>query len=607
MNQWHRLTLEEIISCSGHEVTVDVETNGLHWWKNHIIGVGIHCPSAGVSGYYPTLTPIDRKEAKEAIKKWREGTIFIAHNLKFELHFLDIDPFEQKWKYWDTTILAHLYDSRLKKSLKELEKLFLGTSTKEEFVAKAPYKQRNRIWEWSLDLVAPYCINDCIQEHKLFEVLSRLVEEEGLWKLFLKESIFLREVWKTERNGMLLDVEFLNTAIKVMATDIREAEQELYDSVGYTFNWKSPQQLSKAIYEDMGIEKPKNPFADKDGVDKSRFAGRDYNSTMTKTFLLMEKVHHPLGELIAHLRESAKLKKMMEKWLELRDSNDRVHPTFNMARTRTGRLSSSEPNAQNTPSEVRTRYTQSVYSGEGFIRAESYNLRKAFIAPEGRGFVSVDYSQMEMRMFGIVSGDPFMLDSLKAGKDVHADIAEQVWGHRDKNHREWAKTISFGLIYGMTAGSLMNRLNIKTIREAKALQQQYFDTFPSIPIWLNATIEECKTYGYITYWSGRKWREENPKDMYKAGNALIQGGCADFLSVMAIRVGKWLRENIPSAHIVNYVHDELIVECDNEDIPAVRKAMEQIMAAEDIFELPWKTSTAIGPSYGELEKLTGEY
>ena len=603
---WHHLSIEEIKSCSGKTVVIDIETTGLLWYRDSVIGVGIYCPEVDVCGYYPTPHENKLRLLKSLLNDWSPETKVIAHNLKFELHFLDLDPFTLGWTMYDTAILAHLIDSRYPKALDKVEKIFLGTESKKEWVSKAPHKSKKKIWEWDLDLVAPYCINDCVVEYRLFEVLVPQVVQLNLWQLFLKDMNYMKEIWYAERAGMYLDEEFFLQAEEAMEIHERELEQELWDSVGYEFNWRSPKQLSKALYDGMGFSKPKNPYADADGIDRSKFADKGlYHGPMTSTFILMEKAKHPLGGLVSALREAKLLKTTIRSYLDLRDFRGFIHPSFNITGTRTGRLSSRSPNVQNVASMVRTRATQSVYSG-AMTREDEFNLRQGFVPDRKRNhiFVSVDYSQMEMRMFGFLSGDPNMLESLGEGRDIHGDIAEAVWGSRDKVHREWAKTVSFGLIYGATAGSLNHRLGISLV-EARKLQADYFKAFPRIQGWMHEVIERCNTEGRLRYWSGRLWHEENPAFSYKGANALIQGGCADVLSIVAIRLGRYFRKHLPEARIVNFIHDELMVECEESLAPMVAAKMQEIMKAPDLFELPWAVSASIGDSYGTFKEITG--
>jgi DNA polymerase-1 len=313
-----------------------------------------------------------------------------------------------------------------------------------------------------------------------------------------------------------------------------------------------------------------------------------------------------MGPIVASLREANKLKTTIKKWIDGADAYEVVHAGFNLTGTRTSRLSCSKPNLQNIASKYRTKETQRSYSGDAFERTDEYNLRIGFRARPGRKFVAVDWSQMEMRMFGILSQDPFMLKTLLAGGDVHGDIAEQVWGTRDGLHREWSKTISFGLLYGMTTGTLMHRLGM-TARQARQVSEDYWTTFPTIQPWLNERIDECRTFGFVRYWSGRIWRQHNPALYYRSANAVIQGGCADILSLAAIRVDDMLLQDYGGdPYIWNFVHDELIVEADEADAIGVCNKMVSIMQMEDLFDVPWKVSAKIGDTYGTLEEdITG--
>lgn len=595
------LTLGELEGLKGHTLAIDVETTGLQWWSDKLIGVGIWCPQSDICGYIPTLSDEERIQTKEALKRYiLPESIVIAHNAKFDLHFLDTNPRELGWSIIDTTVPVHLLDSRNYKNAEAVEKQLLGTESKKEYVSMAPTKLKNKIWEWPLELTAAYCINDVRIEYEFARILMPWIEAEGLLDLFTKEMVYLNLIWEIERLGVLTDPDFISHAEKMLRVHQEDLENQLLDAVGYDFNWRSHKQLSKALYDDMGIERPENPFT------VSRF-NRDkgkYNSTMTSTFILMEKAKHPLGELVSVLRETAKLINYLTRWQKSVDSDNVLHTSFNLTGTRTGRLSSSKPNLQNIPSEFRGHFTQAVFSGT-VEREEEYNLRNAIIARPGHKFVAVDYKQMEMRMFGILSGDPFMLDSLNAGRDVHADIAEAVWGVRDKVHREWAKTISFGLIYGMSKGSLKFKLDISW-EQANKITDDYWTTFPRIKPWLYGTADECRQKGYSTYWSGRRWLEDDDEFFFKSANAQIQGGCADLLSVAALRTDQYFKKELPEVRLINLVHDELIAEAPDELIHKTRKEMARIMRVEDLFGVPWLTDAKIGPSYGNMTPLVEE-
>ncbi len=441
----HFITPEDIAKCSGFRVGLDVETTGLHWWSDKLLGVGIYCPDAGVEGYYDCRqSPEQAQAASDAVRGWGAGTVVIAHNLKFELHFLGIDVLATGWKMWlDTLVLAHLNESRgtkegyPAKTLGAQSKLLLGEDSKESFYAGKSSKVRRKLWLWPKSEIAAYCTNDARLTYRLAEVLVPIIRNKGMWPLFLTQMEYLGRVWQIERWGMLTDIEFLERSLAKMLDDVSQQEVALYNATGKPegFNWRANKALSKALYEDMGIEKPQ---WDGGGEGASERLGTEYTETSTSTFLLMEKAHHPLGQLVMELRESDKLAGTLKKWKSLRDDNGVVHCNFNLAGTRTGRLSSSEPNFQNLPSDVRSRTTQSVYSGSQVTRTAEYNLRQVFVPRPGNVIAAVDYKQMEIRMFGLLAQDDRMLEALRTGDDIHARVAAAIWGESDKVKRECA-------------------------------------------------------------------------------------------------------------------------------------------------------------------------
>lgn len=593
-----RLELADLAKCNGHVLAVDTETTGLKWYEDRIIGVAVFCPTADIWGYIPIEDSQDKAWIQSVMWSFNSDTTVILHNAKFDLHFLNINPSEVSFHIMDTAVMIHLYDSRLKKAMEKVEPIILGTESKRELLN---IPSRKKIWEWDLDLITRYASNDVLVTYQFANFLYPRLKELGLLKVLRKDMNFLKVVWKAEREGIEIDFDFIERSSKVLQKNEDRLAEELFDACGQTFNWRSPWQLSKAIYEGLGIPKPKNPFADSDGVDRSKLADKGlYKSTCTNTFLLTEKVKHPLGNLIASLREAAKMRKYLEGYAELAQATGRVHANFNLTGTRTGRLSCSKPNLQNVPSMHRGRFTQSVYSGDTEV-ADAYVLRKAFIAPEGRKFLGIDYKQMEMRMFGILSKDDFMLNALTQGLDIHAEIAYRVWKVRDsKVHREWSKTIGFGLIYGMTIGSLMFKLNM-TKSQAKRIRDQYLAEFPRIMPWMTEVINHCRAFGHVRYWSGRIWREDDHTKMYKGANALIQGGCADFLSVVAIRCQKACDSLAYDPRIVSFVHDEIIFSVPEDTIDLAVKDLRPIMESPDVFKIPFMTSAKVGDNYGEFK------
>lgn len=386
------LTREDILACSGHVVVVDTETNGLLWWENQIIGIGIECPTAregkGVRGYVHTcsfeqlpygkskkhqewLGAMDYSRSKRGrrlseevvyqptrqtavpnailIKHFASAvaeiasdpkTTLIGHNLKFDLHMLGVNSWDVPCKIMDTMVMVHLIDSRLLKSLDASESVFLGRNSKRQQVAKADKRLGKKVWLWDEKVLEDYCTNDCVVTYQLAQTLYPELKERGLTKLYTLQMRYLRLLQKMERHGILITTVFCREAIRQFEQNIREMEKDLYDTVGYSFNWRSSSQLSKAIYDDMGVTKPSAPYnPEEERFDIANFrTAKLYTESATSTPLLV-KEGHPLRGLVLGLRESDKLKEYAQKFIDLRDNNGFVHASFNLARTLTGRLS----------------------------------------------------------------------------------------------------------------------------------------------------------------------------------------------------------------------------------------------------------------------------
>lgn len=650
------LTAEDIAACAGHVLAIDTETNGLHWWRNNLIGIGIECPGAGIRGYAHTCTfeevpfgsPKVHKEwlgkmdyskskrgkrvfeevtyqpmireaipSESRIKHYLEAvqhlvhdskTVLIGHNLKFDLHFLKIPSWHVGCQVYDTSVMVHLYDSRLLKALGAAEKEFLGRQSKRYHVSLAEKRFKSQPWRWDPKVLEDYCVNDCVVTYQLAETLSPLLKERGLTRLLNLQMKSLRVLQKMEWRGITVATIFCHEAIEEFKKNQAVLEKQLFDTVGYEFNWRSNTQLSKAIYEDLGIEKPVNPFeaSSDDRFDIQHFrAAKLYTESATSSPLLI-KENHPLKDLLLSLRETSKLMEYAQKYIELRDNKGILHASFNQARTLTGRLSSSEPNLQNMPSNKRKVDVESVLEGaSGATRTGGYNLRQALVCRHGYRLVSIDHKQQEMRLLAILSQEPVMLEAMRNREDIHLRVAIRVWGdhgpERNKIHRDWSKAISFGLIYGLSQDSLQEYFTkVGVEADAGEVKEQYFAAFPGLQPWFQSVIRSVKEYGYVQYWSERYWYADNPGEGYKGINALIQGGCADFMTVVAVRCNQVL-EKQGWGYLLSIIHDEVLFEIEEDKLDEALPVLARVMEGEDVFGIPFATDVEVGDSYGTLE------
>jgi len=597
----------DILAGAGSTIILDVETTGLEWWGEEVIGVGVYLPKLEDRVFFiPTQEPecLDRVRAAVRQVSLTPGTRAIFHNAKFDAHFLGLPLWEAKWELYDTAVMAHLYDSRLRKNLGNLETIFLGKQSKEDLVKR----RKGQVHEMPLGAVAEYCLNDCRVTYRLANVLYPKLKRLDLLELFRRDMEYVALLQRMERTGVLLDLDFQQRATDKFLSNLGHMEKEFWEAVGHIFNWRSHQKLSYALYEGMGVERPVNPFIDEKGVDHTQIQGKKlYNSTSTNTFVLMEKAKHPLGAQVMALRETDKLFDTLCNWRERMDDNGVLHTSYNQTGTRTGRLSSSKPNLQNVASDIRVRDTQSVYSGSTLREAE-YNLRQAIRARPGMTFLSIDYKQQEMRLFGVLAQEEHMLEACRNRLDIHTEVAKRVWpeciGKPDllRIRREWSKTIGFGLIYGMRTGALQHRLNT-TMEAANAIAEQYWTTYPRVMPFLKETVKECEEGHLVRYWSKRIWREDDPNKMYKGGNAKVQGGSSDLIKEAALRCAPILDER-GWGWIVMQVHDELVFEVYDQFLPEAARVLAQVMEVEDLLGIPFLTDTKAGPTYGSLKEYS---
>ena len=384
--------------------------------------------------------------------------------------------------------------------------------------------------------------------YKLLEELDR----SGQTDLFKNIEMPLAKVLgDMEMVGFSVDVEGLKKMSEELGDRIKVIEKEIYDAVGYEFNLNSPKQLGVALFEELGLPAKKKT--------KSGYS--------TNAEVLEELKHlHPAVSLLLEYRTLAKLKSTYTDGLqECVREDGKIHTTFNQTETRTGRISSLEPNLQNIP--VRTN--------------EGKRLREFFIAGEGKVLVDADYSQIELRVLASMSGDENMINAFNSGADIHTATAAQVFGLPldmvTPILRSRAKAVNFGIVYGIGAFSLAKDIGV-TRKEADDYIKSYLATYPKVAAYMESTINDAKQNGYVTTLFGRKRylpELQNSNGMIRAfgervaRNAPIQGTAADVIKLAMVKVFNRLEKQVPTAKLILQVHDELIVECSENDAELV--------------------------------------
>ena len=383
---------------------------------------------------------------------------------------------------------------------------------------------------------------------KLLEELDR----SGQTDLFNNIEMPLAKVLgDMELVGFSVDLNGLKEMSQELDDRITVIEKEIYDAVGYEFNLNSPKQLGVALFEKLGLPAKKKT--------KSGYS--------TNAEVLEELKHlHPAVSLLLEYRTLAKLKSTYTDGLqECVKEDGKIHTTFNQTETRTGRISSLEPNLQNIP--VRT--------------SEGKRLREFFIADNGKVLVDADYSQIELRVLASMSGDENMINAFNSGADIHTATAAQVFGLPIEmvtpTLRSRAKAVNFGIVYGIGAFSLAKDIGVSR-KEADDYIKSYLATYPKVAAYMENTINEAKANGFVTTLFGRKRylpELQNSNGMIRAfgervaRNAPIQGTAADVIKLAMVKVFNRLEKEVPTAKLILQVHDELIVECLEQDAQLV--------------------------------------
>ncbi|MBO7170990.1 MAG: DNA polymerase I [Clostridia bacterium] len=423
--------------------------------------------------------------------------------------------------------------------------------------------------------------------YRLEETLSASVAKEDCASLLYDVELPLAAVLaEMEENGFRIDTEALEAYGRRLAEEIACLAENIEALAGHPFNINSPKQLSELLFDELGLPTK--------GLKKNK------NGFSTDAETLQGLRHaHPIIDSILAYRQFTKLHSTyVMGLLKAADKQGFLHTDFKQALTATGRLSSAEPNLQNIP--IRT--------------AAGRELRRVFI-PKEKDYVLIDadYSQIELRLMADFSGDERMCSAFREGADVHRRTAAAVFGIPEESVsdelRLRAKAVNFGIIYGISAYSLSGDIGT-SVSEAKRYIEGYFTEFPRVRTYLDDTVKAAEELGYTTTRFGRRrYIPELTSSAFPvrsfgkrvAMNSPIQGSAADIMKIATLRVAKRLKEEIPDAHLVMQVHDELIAEAKREDAARVCAILKEEMEAAASLSVPLTVSTGVGPNWLEAE------
>ncbi len=582
----------------------DTETTGLDPLNSEIAGFslsvqkgkGIYVPLYSTN-MFESMDFISKDDAlKEVARIFSNPEMTVAlHNGKFDLKVLfhaglsfengnGGENGKPSCQIFDTMVASWLLNpERTGKNSYSLEYvaetvLYLKGTEFSEIVPKG-----QTFADIEIEKAAPYAAEDADFTFQLAEVLSEKLKNKGLYQLFTElEMKVLPILFKMEVTGIHLDSKALNDYNLELTESIMESEKALYREVGHEFNIASPKQLQTILFEERGLKPSKKT--------KTGYS--------TDTDVLEElSAYDPVPRMILEYRESAKLKSTYVETLpQMCDKDMRIHTEFVQTGTATGRLSSREPNLQNIP-----------------VRSEAgRKIRSAFTAPEGKVLISADYSQIELVVLAHLSQDETMMASFINGTDVHKATAALIYGVSPEEvtpeMRRTAKTINFGVIYGMSAFRLANDLGIPR-REAAAFIENYDRLYSKITQFKTETICKAEESGFVQTIFGRKRAIPNILSRNKvekaaaeriAINTPVQGSAADIVKKAMIQVEEALTLAGDGAKLLLQVHDELIVECPDDEkviqktIAVIREKMENAVT----LSVPLKVSVEYGKSWG---------
>src|SRR5512133_3565074 len=498
--------------------------------------------------------PPDRKSAEELLEPLKpvfENAAIgkTGQNLKFDIQVLSGYGIKVNGPLFDTMIAHYLLEPDMRHGMDLLSEKYLGYKPVpiETLIGERGPRQKN-MREIEKEKVREYSVEDADVTWQLKEKFEPLLRSQGLETLAIEiEMPLIRVLASMEREGIRINVDVLrNFAVTLRETIIR-LEREIYDLAGQEFNISSPKQLGDILFLRLKLD------------DNARL-------TKTKQYRTDEEVlqrlvsKHPL---IGKVLEFRGLKKLLSTYVEslpelIDKRTGRIHTTYNQAVASTGRLSSTNPNLQNIP--VRDE--------------EGREIRRAFIPDPGKIFLSADYSQIELRLMAHLSGDSGMIADFLSGQDIHSATASKIFrvpvAEVTREMRSRAKTANFGIIYGISAFGLSERLTIGR-KEAKEVIDGYFESYPGVKEYMDESIRRARETGYVTTMFGRRRYvpDIHSRSQVVRGNAErnainapLQGSAADIIKIAMVRIAARLESEMPEAKMILQVHDELIFEVD---------------------------------------------
>lgn len=576
-------------------IGIDTETTSLDAMNASLVGISIAF-QAGEAVYIPvghslTAAPeqLDLQDVLGRLKPHLENPALkkIGQNLKYDQHVFANYGIALNGIAGDAMLASYIIESHLGHGLDELSERWLGleTITYESLCGKGA--KQIGFADVAIGQATEYAAQDADFALRLEAHLCTQMDAKQLEMYEKMELPVAQVLFEMERNGVQIDRAELARQSAELGAELMKLEQEAYAAAGQPFNLNSPKQLQEILFDKMGIPTK--------GLKKTAKGGISTNEAVLEQLA----PDYPLPKIILQNRSLAKLKSTYtDKLPEMISPKDgRVHTTYAQAIAITGRLASNNPNLQNIP--IRT--------------AEGRRVRRAFTAPQGSVIVSADYSQIELRIMAHLSGDKTLITAFQNGEDVHRRTAAEVFGIAPENvsseQRRYAKTINFGLIYGMGQYGLAKSLGIDNI-SAKNFIDRYFARYPGVAEYMQRTKEQAAAQGFVETLFGRRLYLpdiHNKNANARAGaeraaiNAPMQGTASDLIKRAMIDVSRWLVSDDLKSKLIMQVHDELVLEVLEAELDLVKEKLPQIMAKVDegMLNVPLVAEVGVGMNWEE--------
>ncbi len=506
-----------------------------------------------------------------------------GHNSKFDLMLLAENGITLSNLTFDTLLAAYLLGDK-SLSLKDIVFNRMGVEITPSSSLVGSGSKQIPLFQVEVEQVSDYACANADMIGRLTGLLKKeLLQQEGLWELFEKTELPLVPVLAhMERCGVTLDAELLNEMSQRLGDMLKEIEIKIYANAGHEFNINSPMQLGGVLFDELHL--PGKKVRGKYSTDAS---------------VLEEFRGYDIVKYILEYRQLIKLKSTYIDALPclINPRTGRVHTSFNQTRTTTGRLSSSEPNLQNIP-----------------VRGElGREIRKAFIAPPGSILVAGDYSQIDLRVLAHLSQDESLVNSFRQDKDIHSATAAQLFGvdmaDVKPDMRRLAKTVNFGVIYGMSEFGLEQATELSR-KEAGQFITAYFEKYPGVTRYLESTREQAHRLGYVqTILGHRRYIPEinSPNRMVReaaermAINMPVQGTSSDIIKIAMINIYREMLERGLKSRMLLQVHDELIFEAPRAEVAELTHLVREKMSTAINISVPLKVDTKSGPNWGAME------